>query len=31
MDVFLSESAAYKLRKLTEYLLDEWGYKVKKK
>lgn len=31
MDVFLSESAAYKLKKLTEYLLDEWGYKVKKK
>ncbi|MFD0796377.1 type II toxin-antitoxin system RelE/ParE family toxin [Maribacter chungangensis] len=27
---FLSESAAYKLKKLTEYLLDEWGYKVKK-
>jgi len=30
MEVFFSELAEYKLRKLTEYLLEEWNLKVKK-
>ncbi|TLF46288.1 type II toxin-antitoxin system RelE/ParE family toxin [Maribacter aurantiacus] len=30
MEVFISELAEYKLKRLTEYLLEEWGYKVKK-
>jgi plasmid stabilization system protein ParE len=30
MDVFLSELAQYKLKRLTEYLLENWNYKVKK-
>lgn len=30
MEVFLSELAEYKLKKLTEYLLEEWSYKIKK-
>lgn len=30
MKVFISELAEYKLKKLTDYLLEEWSYKVKK-
>ena len=30
MEVFISELAEYKLKRLTEYLLQEWSYKVKK-
>lgn len=30
MEVFISELAEQKLKKLTEYLLEEWGFKVKK-
>lgn len=30
MEIFVSDIAEYKLKKLTEYLLEEWGYKVKK-
>ncbi len=30
MEVFLSELAENKLKKLTEYLIKEWSYKVKK-
>lgn len=30
MEVFISEIAEYKLKRLTEYLLEEWSYKVKK-
>ena len=30
MEVFISELAEYKLKKLTDYLLEEWSYKVKK-
>lgn len=30
MEVFISELAEYKLKRLTEYLLEEWSYKVKK-
>ncbi|MCK0155958.1 type II toxin-antitoxin system RelE/ParE family toxin [Cellulophaga sp. F20128] len=30
MKVFISELAEYKLKQLTEYLLEEWSYKVKK-
>lgn len=29
MEVFLSELAKHKLKKLTKYLLEEWSYKVK--
>lgn len=29
MQVFVSELAEYKLKKLTEYLLENWSYKVK--
>lgn len=30
IEVFLSELAESKLKKLTKYLLEEWSYKVKK-
>ncbi len=30
MEVFISELAEYKLKKLTEYLLEQWSFKVKK-
>ncbi|WP_430907693.1 type II toxin-antitoxin system RelE/ParE family toxin [Maribacter sp. 2-571] len=30
MEVFISELAENKLKKLTEYLLKQWGFKVKK-
>ncbi|WP_026450868.1 type II toxin-antitoxin system RelE/ParE family toxin [Aequorivita capsosiphonis] len=30
MEIFVSDIAEYKLKKLTECLLEEWGYKVKK-
>ena len=30
MEVFISELAQYKLKRLAEYLLKEWGHKVKK-
>ena len=30
MEVFISELAEYKLEKLTEYLLEQWSFKVKK-
>lgn len=30
MEVFISELAEYKLQKLTDYLLEDWSYKVKK-
>ncbi len=30
MEVFLSELAEYKLKELTEYLSENWSYKVKK-
>lgn len=29
MEVFLSDLAEYKLKKLAEFLLEEWSYKVK--
>ena len=31
MKVFISELAEYKLKKLTDYLLEKWSYKVKKR
>lgn len=30
MEVFFSNKAGYRLKRLTEHLLQEWGYKVKK-
>jgi len=30
MEVFISELAEYKLKRLIEYLLEEWSHKVKK-
>jgi hypothetical protein len=30
MEVFISRLAEYKFKKLTEYLLEQWGFKVKK-
>lgn len=30
MEVFLSKLAESKLKKLTDYLLEEWNYQVKK-
>jgi plasmid stabilization system protein ParE len=30
MEVFISELAEYKLKNLTEYLLEQWSFKVKK-
>lgn len=29
MEVFLSELAEFKLKKLSEHLLENWNYKVK--